>query len=57
MKLLPLGILLFLLVGCATRADLGRLELVRTWKAFEANQGVAVDAEHFYAIDDRAIGK
>ena len=57
MKLLPLGILLFLLVGCATRADLGRLEPVRTWKAAEANQGVAVDAEHFYAIDDRALGK
>jgi outer membrane protein assembly factor BamB len=57
MKLLPLGILLFLLVGCATRADLGRLEPVRTWKAAEANQGVAVDAEFFYAIDDRALGK
>jgi hypothetical protein len=45
------------LTGCASRSDLGRLEPVRTWKAVEANQGVAVDAEHFYAIDDRAIGK
>jgi outer membrane protein assembly factor BamB len=55
MKFLPLGILL--LVGCATQPELGRLEPVRTWKTTEANQGVAVDAEHFYAIDDRAIGK
>ncbi len=45
------------LTGCAMRPDLGRLAPVRTWKAAEANQGVAVDAEHFYAIDDRAIGK
>jgi outer membrane protein assembly factor BamB len=57
MKFLPLGILLLLLVGCATRTDLGRLEPVRTWKTAEANQGVAVDAEFFYAIDDRALGK
>ena len=45
------------LVGCASRPELGRLELVRAWKTAEANQGVAVDAEHFYAIDDRALGK
>jgi hypothetical protein len=57
MKFLPLGILLLLLVGCATRADLGRLEPVRTWKAAEANQGVAVGPEHFYAIGDRTLGK
>jgi len=57
MKLLPLGILLLLLAGCAARPELGRLEPVRTWKATEATQGVAVDAEHFYAIDGRAIGK
>ena len=55
MKFLPLGILL--LVGCATQPELGRLDSVRTWKTTEANQGVAVDAEHFYAIDDRALGK
>jgi outer membrane protein assembly factor BamB len=57
MKFIPLGILLILLVGCATQPELGRLDSVRTWKTTEANQGVAVDAEHFYAIDDRAIGK
>jgi outer membrane protein assembly factor BamB len=45
------------LVGCASRPELGRLEPVRTWKAAEANQGVAVDAGYFYAIDDRALGK
>ncbi len=57
MKLLTVGMLLPLLVGCAVRPELGRMEPTRTWKATEANQGVAVDAEHFYAIDDRAIGK
>lgn len=57
MKMLALGITVLFLAGCAARPDLGRLESVRTWKAVEANQGVAVDAEHFYAIDDRAIGK
>lgn len=30
---------------------------LRRFKAAEANQGVAVDAEHFYAIDNHAIGK
>jgi hypothetical protein len=35
----------------------GRLEVVRSWSAKEANQGVAVDATHFYVIDDRALGK
>jgi len=45
------------LAGCVSRPELGRLEQARAWKAAEANQGVAVDAEHFYAIDDRAIGK
>lgn len=31
--------------------------MVRSWPAKEANQGVAVDAVHFYAIDDKALGK
>lgn len=30
---------------------------LRRFKAAEANQGVAVDTEHFYAIDNHAIGK
>ena len=32
-------------------------EELRRLKAVEANQGVAVDAEHFYAITNHAIGK
>ena len=46
---------------CATAAipDAGgwRHEELRRFKAAEANQGVAVDAEFFYAIDNHAIGK
>lgn len=57
MKYWPSLLLALLLAGCTSRPNLGRLEPVRTWKAAEANQGVAVDADHFYAIDDRAIGK
>ncbi len=34
-----------------------RHEELRRFKAAEANQGVAVDAEFFYAIDNHAIGK
>ena len=34
-----------------------RHEELRRFKAKEANQGVAVDAEFFYAIDNHAIGK
>lgn len=34
-----------------------RHEELRRFKAPEANQGVAVDEEFFYAIDNRAIGK
>lgn len=34
-----------------------RHEEVRRFKAAEANQGVAADAEFFYAIDNHAIGK
>lgn len=56
----PLG-LFFLgivasLVGCVDGGE-PRLMVVRAWPAKEANQGVAVDAEHFYVIDDKALGK
>ena len=34
-----------------------RVVEIRRFAAEEARQGVAVDAEHFYAIDDRRIGK
>ncbi len=33
------------------------LQLISSFPAAEARQGVAVDATHFYAIDSRAIGK
>jgi hypothetical protein len=45
--------LALLLVGCAP----SRLVELRRLPAAEANQGVAVDAEHYYAIADAAIGK
>ena len=47
----------FLLCGVtASAADWRHTEL-RRFKAAEANQGVAVDAQHFYAITNHAIGK
>ena len=42
--------------GDPAASDL-RLEPIRRFRAEEARQAVAVDAEHFYAIDDRRIGK
>ncbi len=39
------------------KAAAWRHEELRRFKAAEANQGVAVDAAHFYAITNRAIGK
>ena len=38
-------------------AGLWRHEELRRFKAAEANQGVAVDAEFFYVIDNHALGK
>jgi hypothetical protein len=32
-------------------------QLMRTYDAFDANQGVAVDGGHFYAVDNRSITK
>jgi hypothetical protein len=32
-------------------------QLMRTYDAFDANQGVAVDGTHFYAVDNRSITK
>jgi hypothetical protein len=56
-----------LLVACVTssyapaaveaREDGGRFEVVQRFPAAEARQAVAVDANHFYAIDNRTIGK
>lgn len=53
MKSTGLLALVLLLVGCAP----SRLVELRRLPAAEANQGVAVDAEHYYAIADAAIGK
>lgn len=49
--------LAFLLISqLASAVELQHTEL-RRFKAAEANQGVAVDAQHFYAITNHAIGK
>ena len=32
-------------------------ELIRSYDAFDANQGVAVDGKYFYAVDNRSITK
>jgi hypothetical protein len=52
--LLPLFVVC--LVGCVS-VPTPRLEVVRSWPAAEANQGVAVGPEYFYAIGDRTLGK
>jgi len=46
-----------LLSACVIQSAQPELQLIRSWSAKEANQGVAVDAEHFYVIDDKALGK
>ena len=50
-------VLLFLSAAALAQAPGARLEQVAEFSIREANQGVGVDARHFYAIDDRAIGK
>ena len=50
------ALLFFLLCTFASAGDLQHTEL-RRFQAAEANQGVAVDAQHFYAITNHAIGK
>ena len=47
---------LLLLCSAAMAGDWKHEEL-RRFKAAEANQGVAVDGQHFYAITNHAIGK
>jgi len=57
----PLALLavLALVICAASHADTPTrsLQELRRFKAAEARQAVAVDAHHFYAIDNRAIGK
>ena len=53
----PFRLLLFVLCGCVGHSGQPRLEVVRSWPAEEANQGVAVDADHFYVINDKTLGK
>jgi hypothetical protein len=53
-------IVLGLGLGCGKEAGADAVrsfEVVRRFEAAEARQGVAVDAEHFYPIDNRRIGK
>jgi len=57
MKSLLSLFILGVLAGCVMQSDQTELRLVRSWPAKEANQGVTVDAEHFYVIDDKALGK
>ena len=57
MRLVLVTIIVLCLIGCVSSAPTARLEVVRSWPAAEANQGVAVGAEHFYAIGDRTLGK
>lgn len=47
----------FALAALTFGARAQQLEEVARYNAPEARQGVAVDAQHFYAISDRAIGK
>lgn len=53
----PFSLILLVLCGCVGHSGQPWLEVVRSWKATEANQGVAVDSEHFYVIDDKSLGK
>ncbi len=58
-RLLALLAVLALVICAASHADSPTrgLQELRRFKAAEARQAVAVDANHFYAIDNRAIGK
>jgi hypothetical protein len=54
----PLALAAGLVVAGPDEArDADRVTEIGRFHAAEARQGVAVDAGHFYAIDDRAIGK
>jgi hypothetical protein len=48
---------LLLLLSLPLSAGAARFELVKTWNVPEANQGVGVDHDFFYAIDNRTIAK
>jgi hypothetical protein len=61
-RFIRVGATLLGVLGCALSAaepaaTRWHHEELRRFKAQEANQGVAVDADFFYAIDNRAIGK
>jgi hypothetical protein len=47
----------FALPGESVAESGRRFEVIRRFAAEEARQGVAVDAGHFYAVDNRRIGK
>lgn len=52
---------LALAAGSSLRGDSGNVsrsfKKIAEWKAEEAHQGVAVDQDHFYAVETREIGK
>jgi len=48
---------MWLLAGAAPTHAKSRLEQIAEFNVPEANQGIAVDARHFYAIDNQAIAK
>lgn len=52
-----LSVLLFLMIAFPVRAADRTCKELKRFKAAEAHQGVAVDAEHFYAIANRSIGQ
>jgi hypothetical protein len=51
--------IMHLLLACFSREGYAQksFEAIRSYRAEEAGQGVAVDARYFYAIGSRAIGK
>ncbi len=62
LPVIPMSRALFAVLQCialatATKADEWQHEELRRFHANEANQGVAVDDLHFYAITNHAIGK
>ena len=48
---------LWLLTGAALTHAKSTLEQIAEFNVPEANQGIAVDARHFYAIDNQAVAK
>ena len=52
-----LGCVMFASTGSAQKSPTKKFEEMVRFEAAEARQGVAVDAQHFYAVTDLGIGK